>query len=67
MRAPTIACLFVLALGLVSCTTAPPREKPRPVVTVEPPSKADEWKRIATAEDQSRLERVGLAWQSALA
>ena len=36
-------------------------------MTVEPPSKADAWTQIATAEDENRISRVGLAWQSALA
>jgi len=38
----------------------------RASVTVEPPSKADAWMAIATAEDQDRIARLGLAWQSAL-
>ena len=37
------------------------------MVTVEPPTKADVWMPIATAEDESRIARIGLAWQSALA
>lgn len=41
--------------------------KPTAAVVVEPPSKADEWMRVATAEDEDRLARLGLAWQQALA
>jgi hypothetical protein len=33
---------------------------------VEPPLKSDTWTQIATAADESRISRIGLAWQSAL-
>ena len=36
-------------------------------VTVDPPTKADEWKSVATAADEDRIARLGLAWQQALA
>src|SRR5688572_13455516 len=36
-------------------------------VVAEPPLKSEDWMQIATAADESRLARVGLAWQSALA
>ena len=36
-------------------------------VVVEPPQKSETWTRIATAADESRIGRLGLAWQSALA
>ena len=36
-------------------------------VVAEPPLKSEVWMQIATAADESRLARVGLAWQSALA
>ncbi len=35
-------------------------------VVVEPPPKSDAWTQIATAADESRIARIGLAWQSAL-
>src|SRR5688500_19554892 len=36
-------------------------------VVAEPPLKSEAWMQIATAADESRLARIGLAWQSALA
>jgi hypothetical protein len=66
VRRWTNACLLALCAGLVACSTQKV-ERPKPVVTVEPPSKADAWMRIATPADQSRIERLGLAWQSAIA
>ena len=48
--------------------------KPKPVepppgasVVAEPPLKSEAGMQIATAADESRLSRIGLAWQSALA
>ncbi|HKX92016.1 MAG TPA: DUF4893 domain-containing protein [Sphingomicrobium sp.] len=56
-----------LALGAAGCATQPKRPTGViPQVTVEPPSKADAWKQVATAEDEDRLGRLGLAWQEAL-
>jgi hypothetical protein len=37
------------------------------MVVVEPPLKSEVWTQIATAADESRLSRLGLAWQQALA
>jgi len=47
----------------------PKTVEPTPGATVvaEPPLKSEEWMQIATAADESRLLRTGLAWQSALA
>src|SRR3990170_535877 len=36
-------------------------------VVAEPPLKSEAWMQIATAADESRLARIGLAWQGALA
>jgi hypothetical protein len=49
------------------CAQEKPPARTAATVTVEPPSKSDVWMQIATAEDESRISRVGLAWQSALA
>jgi hypothetical protein len=35
-------------------------------VTVEPQSKSDIWREVATDADEDRIGRLGLAWQSAL-
>ena len=63
------AILAVLALaGMAGCTPKPklqPGQSPR--VEVGAPLKANEWKNVATAADESRLDRMGLAWQAALA
>lgn len=40
---------------------------PTPTVLVEPQSKADEWKQIATSADESRIARLSTAWGEALA
>jgi hypothetical protein len=63
-----IACLAGVA-GLAAGCASVPREGPRPVASVEvgPPLKAEAWMQIATAADESRIARLGLAWQSALA
>ena len=58
------ACLAVLAAA--GCTTTPER-RTAATVLAEPPLKSDVWTQIATAPDESRLSRIGLAWQSALA
>jgi hypothetical protein len=36
-------------------------------VEVGPPPKAEVWKAVATDADESRIDRLGLAWQEALA
>ena len=63
------ARVFAIALvaAAAGCTTPKAAIGPRPIVTVEPQSKADAWKSVATAADRDRISRVGLAWQSALA
>jgi len=50
---------------MAGCTTAPER-RTAATVMVEPPLKSDAWTQIATAADESRISRIGLAWQSAL-
>ena len=55
-------------LAAAGCATKP-RLPPgvRPSVEVGPPPKSDVWKAVATAADEDRLARLGLAWQEALA
>ncbi|MEO8548172.1 MAG: DUF4893 domain-containing protein [Sphingomicrobium sp.] len=66
-----IACLAGLAAiaGITGGCDTLRKEGPKPVASVEvgPPLKSEEWIRIATAADESRIARMGLAWQSALA
>ena len=64
-----IAASVALAVALSGCETAKPKTRPgmRPTVEVGPPLKSETWKGVASAEDRDRIERLGLAWQSALA
>jgi hypothetical protein len=66
--AVTSAATLSLALLAGGCTTKPkPPPGLTPSVTVGPPLKAEVWKQVATAADENRLARLGLAWQEALA
>jgi hypothetical protein len=60
----TLAATVLLALA--GCTTGGEAERPRPLITAEPQTKADIWQGIATPADKSRISRLGLAWQEAL-
>lgn len=66
------ACLRIVvtlvAASLAGCTAFQQKDgpKPTPSVVVEPQSKSDEWKQIATAEDETRISRLNVAWQEAL-
>src|SRR5947209_14279646 len=62
---------IVMAAGalasLSACATKPQLPAGvHPSVEVGPPPKSEGWKAVATAEDQDRLARIGLAWQDAL-
>ncbi len=68
-RAPiATAGIFALALlGVAGCTMKPklqPGQSPR--IEVGDPLKSGAWKTVATDADESRLDRMGLAWQEAL-
>jgi hypothetical protein len=52
-------------LALAGCT-AKNTLKPAPAVMVAPPAKSEAWMRLATSADESRIQRIGLAWDSAL-
>jgi hypothetical protein len=57
-----------LLATLAGCTTTakvPPGV--RASVEVGPPLKSEAWKSVATAADEDRIARVGLAWEEALA
>ena len=63
----TAAALLSLAL-LAGCETKPKLPPGvHPSVEVGPPLKSAAWKGVATAADQDRIARLGLAWQEALA
>ncbi len=54
--------------ALAACQTVGDRPTAsRPVVTLEPPRKSDEWIKVASAADVSRIQRLNSAWLAALA
>ncbi len=57
----------MLLVSVSGCVARDRADRPRPVVTVEPQTKADIWQGLATDADKNRIARIGLAWQSALA
>ena len=56
--------LTIIAGG---CAVGSKEPRAVPSVVVEPERKADQWMAVATPEDESRIARLGLAWQEALA
>jgi hypothetical protein len=58
----------VALVAAVSGCATKPKLPPgvHPTVEVGPPAKSETWKAVATAADQDRLARLGLAWQEAL-
>jgi hypothetical protein len=60
--------LAVSALALLAgCETKPRGDRPRPVVSVAPPSKEETWMRIASSGDARRLANITGAWAAGLA
>ena len=62
------SCAFMALTLLAGCATKPklpPGVHPRVEVGAAP--KSEVWKAIATDADENRLDRLGLAWQDALA
>lgn len=67
-RSFVLATAAGLALVAGGCATKPKLPPGiRPSVEVGAPLKADAWQAVATAADEDRLTRLGLAWQQALA
>jgi hypothetical protein len=65
--AARFAALAALALT-AGCATKPKLPPGvRPSIEVGAPLKSDAWKQVATAADEDRIARLGLAWQEALA
>jgi hypothetical protein len=63
-----IGLAVALATVFSGCATRPrlpPGEHPS--VVVSPPPKSSVWHALATVEDRNRLDRLGIAWQEALA
>ena len=71
MAIPAFRTGLALALALVAggCESLrqPEPARPRPTVSVDPPTKSDIWKQLITPADLNRIDRLGLAWQDALA
>lgn len=62
------AAALALAALVAGCATKPkPPPGTTPTVEVGTPLKSDVWKQVATAADEDRIARLGLAWQGALA
>ena len=66
MHASRFLTASLLALGAAACTT-PSKPPAAAAVIVEPEAKSDAWKSVATEQDESRLDRLGLAWADAIA
>jgi hypothetical protein len=66
MTSPIRFALLISVLAIGACET-PDKDKPRPVVTAAPPTKADIWQEVASSEDTNRIRRIGTAWSSGLA
>lgn len=64
--ARSIMAMSALAL-LAGCETLTRDDRPRPVVSIEGPSKADAWMPIASGADKQRLANVTGAWAAGLA
>jgi hypothetical protein len=62
VRLPSTILLLAFAAG---CTT-PSGRNPKSTVTIEAPTKTDAWKAVASAPDQDRIQRLGLAWMDGL-
>jgi hypothetical protein len=59
--------MALTALTLVAgCETRPTSDR-RPVVSVEPPTKSEAWRAIASAADTRRLANISGAWAAGLA
>jgi Domain of unknown function (DUF4893) len=59
---------IAIVVAVPGCATKPKLPPGvHPSVEVGPPPKSNAWKAVATAADQDRLARLGLAWAEALA
>lgn len=62
---PCRSFLLMLALTVAGCTI-PEREVPRPVISEDPPTKADIWQNVARPADVQKIQRVATGWSSGL-
>lgn len=57
----------MVALVMSGCTLpGEEKDKPRPVITATPPTKADIWQAVARSEDTNRIRRTSIAWSTGL-
>jgi len=67
MQPVALGATLLAAALLAGCETKPKLPPGvHPSVEVGPPLKSETWKGVATADDQDRIARLGLAWQEAL-
>jgi hypothetical protein len=68
VKLKSAACLCILpAVALLGgCDTATKHARSTASVSVAAPSPSDAWKAVASASDQGRIDRLGLAWQQSL-
>ena len=65
---PLGSSALIVALALTGCTLpGADKDKPQPVISAPPPTKAEVWQDIASSEDANRILRVGAAWSNGLA
>lgn len=67
MAKARISLAFTALVALAGCETKPRGDRPRPVVSVDVPSKAEAWMAIASAADVQRLNNITGAWAAGLA
>ena len=67
-RTSTVTIVTIMVLSLVSGCTPKPALPPGVHASVEvgPTPRSEVWKAVATAADEDRLARLGLAWKEAL-
>ena len=66
MATARISLALTALVALAGCQTEPMGGRPRPVVNVVAPSKAEAWMAIASAADVQRLNNVTGAWAAGL-
>ena len=57
--------MVMLALGAGGCTL-PSKDKPKPVITEAPQTKADIWQTVANPADVQKIRRIATGWSSGL-
>lgn len=68
MKLKLAICLGILPFAglLAGCNLETKHARAVPSVTVEEPHPSDAWKQVASAADQDRIGRLGLAWQQGI-